>query len=43
VAAGKLRPLLDARRFGFGEVAAAHAYLESGAAEGKIVLTGFAD
>jgi NADPH2:quinone reductase len=43
VAEKKLRPLLDPRAFGFAEVAQAHAHLESGAAEGKIVLTGFAD
>lgn len=42
VAEGKLRPLLDAQRFSFSEVAAAHDYLESGRAVGKVVLAGFA-
>jgi NADPH2:quinone reductase len=41
VAAGKVRPLVDARQFRFDEVAQAHAYLQSGKATGKIVLTGF--
>jgi NADPH2:quinone reductase len=41
VAAGKLKPLLDARRFRFDEVAQAHALLQSGTATGKIALTGF--
>lgn len=41
VAAGKVRPLLDAQRFTFAEVAAAHERLASGAATGKIVLSGF--
>lgn len=35
---GRLRPLLDAQRYGFSRVAEAHARLESGAAVGKIVL-----
>ena len=35
---GVLRPLLDARRFSFAEAGAAHAWLESGQAAGKIVL-----
>jgi NADPH:quinone reductase len=39
VEAGQVRPLLDARTFTFEEVAAAHAYLESGAAIGKVVLS----
>ena len=43
VAAGRLRPLLDARRFTFAEAGAAHAHLESGQAVGKVVLTGFPD
>ena len=43
VAAGRLRPLLDARRFTFAEAGAAHAHLESGQAIGKVVLTGFPD
>ncbi|MEO0796336.1 MAG: zinc-binding dehydrogenase [Verrucomicrobiota bacterium] len=34
----KLELLCDERRFGFGEVGAAHAYLESGQATGKIIL-----
>ena len=41
VDAGKLRPLIDERRFGFAEAAEAHAHLASGKAIGKIVLTGF--
>ncbi len=41
VAAGKVKPLLESRRFRFDEVAQAHAHLQSGAATGKIVLTGF--
>jgi NADPH2:quinone reductase len=41
VAAGNLKPMLDARRFSFAEVAQAHALLQSGEATGKIVLTGF--
>ena len=35
---GRLRPLLDERRFGFTEVAAAHARMEAGEHIGKIVL-----
>lgn len=38
VDAGRLRPLLDEARFGFTEVAAAHARMESRAHLGKIVL-----
>ncbi len=38
VDAGKLRPLLDPRRFGFGEDAKAHRLMESGEHVGKIVL-----
>ena len=41
IAAGQLRPLLDTQRFTFQEAAAAHSRLESHAAIGKIVLTGF--
>ena len=41
VAAGQLRPLLDTERFAFSQAAAAHARLQSGAAMGKVVLTGF--
>ena len=36
---GKMRPLIDPKSFNFSEVAAAHCYLESGQATGKIVLT----
>ncbi len=36
---GRLRPLIHERRFGFSEVAEAHALLEGGGATGKIVLT----
>ena len=35
---GKLRPLMDERRFTFDEVAQAHQYYEAGKAVGKIVL-----
>ncbi len=38
VDSGRLRPLLDGRRFGFSRVAEAHARLESGQAMGKILL-----
>lgn len=38
VAAGKLRPLLDERRFTLEEGAEAHRYLEGGEAVGKVVL-----
>ncbi|WJW76123.1 zinc-dependent alcohol dehydrogenase family protein [Thiohalobacter sp. IOR34] len=38
VDAGELRPLIHERRFGFSEVGAAHALLESGQALGKIAL-----
>jgi NADPH2:quinone reductase len=43
VAAGKLRPLIEGRRFAVADVAAAHALLESGTATGKIVLSGYPD
>ncbi|MBE9043132.1 zinc-binding dehydrogenase [Pleurocapsales cyanobacterium LEGE 10410] len=36
---GQIRPLIDDRVFPLTEVAAAHTYLESGKAMGKIVLT----
>jgi len=36
--AGKLRPLLDQRRFALAEVADAHRHLESGQALGKVVI-----
>ncbi|WP_071395186.1 zinc-dependent alcohol dehydrogenase family protein [Bacillus tuaregi] len=36
---GKLRPLIDPKRFTFDEVAEAHRYLDSNQAMGKIVLT----
>lgn len=35
----QLRPLLDERRFGFNQVAQAHAHLESGQAIGKVVIS----
>ena len=35
---GKLRPLLDPKSFKFVDVAAAHAYQESGAMIGKVTL-----
>lgn len=38
VDAGRVRPLIDEHRFGFTEVAAAHRFLESGQAVGKVVL-----
>lgn len=38
VAAGKLRPLLDERRFTLAEGADAHRHLETGAAVGKVVI-----
>ena len=38
VAAGRLKPIVD-RVFPLAEAAAAHAYLESGAQFGKVVLT----
>jgi len=41
VAAGKVKPLLDVRRFTFATAAAAHERLASGQATGKVVLTGF--
>ena len=37
----KIRPLIDSKIFPFSEVAAAHAYLESGQAIGKVVLNRF--
>jgi len=36
---GAIHPLVDPRRFSFGDIAAAHAHLESGQAIGKVVLT----
>jgi NADPH:quinone reductase len=39
VDSGTLRPLLAESRFGFAQIAAAHRYLESGQAVGKILLT----
>jgi NADPH:quinone reductase len=41
VESGKVKPLCDARRFTMADVAAAHAWLQSGKAIGKIVLSGF--
>lgn len=41
IAAGKVSPLLDSRRFTFKEAAAAHARLAEGKATGKITLSGF--
>ncbi len=38
VADGTLRPLVDARRFGFTEVGAAHTHAEHGKPTGKVVL-----
>jgi NADPH:quinone reductase len=38
VASGRLRPLLDPRRFSLAEVPEAHAHLEEGKATGKIVI-----
>jgi NADPH2:quinone reductase len=38
VAAGKLRPMLDPRRFDFGSALAAHQEVEAGRARGKIVI-----
>ena len=38
---GKLRPLIDERRFSFEQVGEAHDLLEAGGAVGKIVLNGF--
>ena len=35
---GRLRPLLDSRRFSLAEIAEAHRHLESGAAVGKVVV-----
>lgn len=36
---GKLRPIVDKHRFSFSEVSKAHAYLESGKATGKVVIS----
>ncbi|MBT3927905.1 MAG: zinc-dependent alcohol dehydrogenase family protein [Rhodospirillaceae bacterium] len=36
--AGKLRPLIDERRFTLGEIADAHRHLEAGQAVGKVVI-----
>jgi NADPH2:quinone reductase len=41
VETGKVKPLCDARRFTFADAPAAHAWLQSGKAIGKVVLTGF--
>ena len=41
VESGKVKPLCDARRFPFTDVAAAHTWLQSGKATGKVVLGGF--
>lgn len=38
VDAGRLRPVLDPRRFSLGEVALAHAALEAGGVTGKLVI-----
>ncbi len=38
---GKIRPLIARQIFSFSEVAAAHAYLESGQAIGKVILNRF--
>ena len=38
VAQGKLKPLLDPRRFSLTQAADAHRHLESGRAVGKIVI-----
>lgn len=35
---GRVRPLIDSQTFTFNDVAAAHAYVESGTAIGKVVL-----
>ncbi len=35
---GQVRPLIDAKPFTFANVTAAHAYVESGKAVGKVVL-----
>ena len=37
----KIRPLIDHKIFPFSEVAAAHSYLESGQAIGKVILNRF--
>ncbi len=39
VEAGKLRPLIDANQFKFDSISQAHAYLESGKAQGKVVVS----
>lgn len=36
---GRVRPLIDSQTFTFADVAAAHAYFESGTAIGKVVLS----
>jgi NADPH2:quinone reductase len=41
VESGKVKPLCDPRRFSFADAAEAHAWLQSGKAVGKVVLTGF--
>lgn len=41
VEGGKVKPICDARRFTFADAPAAHAWLQSGNATGKVVLTGF--
>ena len=41
VAQGQVRPLLDPKSFTVEEIAAAHAYAESGQAVGKVVLRAF--
>jgi NADPH2:quinone reductase len=41
VESGKIKPLCDPRRFSFADAAEAHAWLQSGNAVGKVVLTGF--
>ncbi|WP_428265033.1 zinc-dependent alcohol dehydrogenase family protein [Haliangium sp.] len=38
VDAGKLRPLIDPKRFSLADIAAAHTHIESGQAVGKIVV-----
>ena len=40
---GKLRPLIDQKRFTFDEVSEAHQYLEANKAIGKIVLVNYWD
>lgn len=38
VETGKVKPLIDAKRFSYDDIAEAHRYLESGKAMGKVVL-----